>query len=266
MTNAPATLKAGEDGWTAWSGGPRPHAPNTVLEVRLRNGTVMKLTSAFARWRHDEDEPEQDIIAFRPVSAPPAVVAGKAGDWSDWPRKARDARYEINGRPEWEAPCCPFCANIIDPTSDVTIIGGEGLALAHTACLPEEAALTPAPDGVGGQDLGASAAPIPTGALADIAAERQRQVQQEGWTPEHDDTHSRGEMARAAACYSLSSVHIPITRPAYIGEAIRHCWPWDQEWWKPKGARVDLVRAAALIVAEIERLDRRQSPRHSERR
>lgn len=35
-----------------------------------------------------------------------------------------------------------------------------------------------------------------------IASERQRQIEQEGWTTEHDDTHADGEMARAAACYA----------------------------------------------------------------
>jgi len=30
---------------------------------------------------------------------------------------------------------------------------------------------------------------------------------------------------------------------------------WAREWWKPKDRRRDLIRAAALIVAEIERLD-----------
>lgn len=30
-----------------------------------------------------------------------------------------------------------------------------------------------------------------------IAAERQRQIEKEGWTPEHDDTHGAGEMAEA---------------------------------------------------------------------
>ena len=33
-------------------------------------------------------------------------------------------------------------------------------------------------------------------------------------------------------------------------------WPWNEAAWKPKDARRDLVRTAALIVAEIERLDR----------
>lgn len=36
-------------------------------------------------------------------------------------------------------------------------------------------------------------------------------------------------------------------------------WPrsWSRAWWKPKNPRRDLVRAAALLIAEIERLDRR---------
>ncbi|HHW2459226.1 TPA: AAA family ATPase [Pseudomonas aeruginosa] len=33
-------------------------------------------------------------------------------------------------------------------------------------------------------------------------------------------------------------------------------WPWDEQWWKPTSARRDLVKACALALAEIERLDR----------
>lgn len=33
-------------------------------------------------------------------------------------------------------------------------------------------------------------------------------------------------------------------------------WPWQRKWWKPKDPRRDLVRAGALIIAEIERIDR----------
>lgn len=35
-------------------------------------------------------------------------------------------------------------------------------------------------------------------------------------------------------------------------------WPlsWAKSWLKPKDRRRDLIRAAALIIAEIERLDR----------
>ena len=42
-----------------------------------------------------------------------------------------------------------------------------------------------------------------TSGIEAIAAERQRQIEAEGWTPGHDDTHDRGELARAAACYAL---------------------------------------------------------------
>jgi hypothetical protein len=89
-------------------------------------------------------------------------------------------------------------------------------------------------------------------ALADIAAERRRQMEVEGWTPEHDDAHSDGQMAVAAASYAMHA-HQPerikrITAPMY--------WPWAYEWFKPSTARRDLVKAGALIAAEIERLDR----------
>lgn len=36
------------------------------------------------------------------------------------------------------------------------------------------------------------------GVIAEIAAERKRQIEAEGWTPEHDDAHDKGELARAA--------------------------------------------------------------------
>jgi len=85
-------------------------------------------------------------------------------------------------------------------------------------------------------------------ALEDIAAERNRQVVEEGWAVSHDDEHADGELAEAAACYCMSHRDSEYSPPAW--------WPWSASWWKPKGRRRDLVRAAALIVAEIERLDR----------
>jgi len=81
--------------------------------------------------------------------------------------------------------------------------------------------------------------------IADVQYERERQKQIEGWTPEHDAQHADGELAKAAACYALAT--------AKINGCVM--WPWDWSWWKPKTRRRDLVRAAALIIAEIERLD-----------
>lgn len=95
-------------------------------------------------------------------------------------------------------------------------------------------------------------------ALDDITAERERQIEVEGWTHAHDDAHTEGEMANAAACYAAAG---RTSRNAYTGnvkdEIHNRFWPWSRKWWKPTGgARRCLVKAGALIVAEIERLDR----------
>jgi hypothetical protein len=79
-------------------------------------------------------------------------------------------------------------------------------------------------------------------------AERFRQVEGEGWAPDHDDNHSHGELAAAGATYAL---HAGTQSPN-----MPHEWPWSSDWWKPQGFRRDLVRAAALILAEGDRFDR----------
>lgn len=91
-----------------------------------------------------------------------------------------------------------------------------------------------------------------TAALSDVATERQRQVEQEGYSTEHDDEHRQGEMAVAASCYALQA-HDPERLKKITGP---QNWPWDYAWWKPSTPRRDLIKAAALILAEIERLDR----------
>ena len=99
--------------------------------------------------------------------------------------------------------------------------------------------------------------------IEEIAAERKRQVEVEGWTAEHDGRHHpSGELARAAALYASHAGERFAWSPAEYQawtpdpDADETPWPWDIEWWKPKNPRRDLIRAAALIVAEIDRLDR----------
>ncbi|MBG6957853.1 hypothetical protein I5J15_20305 [Pseudomonas aeruginosa] len=91
-------------------------------------------------------------------------------------------------------------------------------------------------------------------AWLDVQAERRRQITAEGWTPEHDDEHSHGQMARASACYALAGSSAPNDGTAAL--LVSLAWPWDEQWWKPSTARRDLVKACALALAEIERLDR----------
>ena len=82
-------------------------------------------------------------------------------------------------------------------------------------------------------------------AARDVLAERRRQVEVEGWTTGHDDQHVDGDLAVVAACYAISG-----------GDEPPPMWPWDPSWWKPEGDRRNLVKAASLIIAEIERRDR----------
>lgn len=87
-------------------------------------------------------------------------------------------------------------------------------------------------------------------AILDVIAERQRQQSVEGWMPEHDDEHCNGELAMAAVCYINETGTVNRNGGKPWG------WPWDASWWKPKTRRRNLVKAGALILAEIERLDR----------
>ncbi len=88
-----------------------------------------------------------------------------------------------------------------------------------------------------------------------IAKERERQIDQEDWTPEHDDEHGDGSLALAAATYAMHGAGIPLQH--LNNSPVPAMWPWDAKWWKPKDPIRDLVRAGALIAAEIDRLQRR---------
>lgn len=96
-------------------------------------------------------------------------------------------------------------------------------------------------------------------ATDDVLAERQRQQSAEGWTPEHDDAYRNDELLKAAVCYAwprwpfFSDDTFDAHAAGYWHPRL---WPWAQKWWKPCGKRRNLVKAAALLLAEIERIDR----------
>lgn len=101
--------------------------------------------------------------------------------------------------------------------------------------------------------------PSPPDVIGEIAAERVGQIEREGYSLEHDDAHNDGELARAAAVYAEYAMDDGKHRSAKRYEAAKRApgaWPWEAIYFKPKTRRRDLIRAAALIVAEIERLDR----------
>jgi len=97
-------------------------------------------------------------------------------------------------------------------------------------------------------------------AIQDVFNERQRQKIVEGYTTERDDNYTHNEMTSAAVGYAQHVVRRGWVHSSHIenyqSEACPSIWPWDEKYWKPKSPREDLVRAAALIIAEIERIDR----------
>lgn len=94
-----------------------------------------------------------------------------------------------------------------------------------------------------------------------IAAERQRQMDVEGWTPKHDDEHNAMELSRAAESYLRATKSMVLYSAEFskVSNTAPVCWPasWDESWWKPSEDPIrNLVKAGALIAAEIDRLQR----------
>jgi len=85
--------------------------------------------------------------------------------------------------------------------------------------------------------------------IDDIRKERRRQIEEEGFRAEHDNRHTKGILARAGGCYASRAFW---DDPHRI--PLHEDWPWSKKRWKPKNPRRDLIRAAALIVAELEKL------------
>lgn len=86
-----------------------------------------------------------------------------------------------------------------------------------------------------------------------IAAERKRQIEVEGWTPEHDDQHNCRELALAAVAYIEHYLAPDCPSPPWT-------YPvnWDRKWWKPSpDPQRDIVKACALLAAELDRLQRK---------
>lgn len=96
-------------------------------------------------------------------------------------------------------------------------------------------------------------APLSSGADL-IAAERRRQIEAEGWTAEHDSQHTDGELADAAGSYA----HWAALSIRFGEDSMRQrppiAWPWETSWFKPTTPIRDLVKAGALIAAEIDRI------------
>lgn len=103
-----------------------------------------------------------------------------------------------------------------------------------------------------------------------IAAERQRQYRPqstggEGYNETHDDLHTDGQFADAAACYAdmaasvVRGAHPEEVQELYLSGAHGLVWPWEEVDFRPGTPIQMLVKAGALIAAEIDRLQRNKA-------
>lgn len=98
-----------------------------------------------------------------------------------------------------------------------------------------------------------------TTGIDQIVDERRRQMLSEGFTAAHDDQWEHGELSAAALSYI--EVAAEQAAPHFPGEnrpwETRTDWPWISECWNPSDDPVrNLVKAGALIAAEVDRLQR----------
>jgi len=96
-------------------------------------------------------------------------------------------------------------------------------------------------------DADAMADPMRSGAFM-IVDERRRQIYGEGYTEQHDDQHTNGELGRAASAYIYANNF-------QLGIRL---WPFERGIFRPTTTIKNLVKAGALIAAEIDRLKRAQ--------
>ena len=87
-----------------------------------------------------------------------------------------------------------------------------------------------------------------------IADERKRQIEVEGWTSKHDDQHCDDTLVVAGICYAA---HVANSLRGATPDKLPPQWPWEARWWKPEDNVRTLVKAGALIAAQIDRLQRR---------
>lgn len=94
-----------------------------------------------------------------------------------------------------------------------------------------------------------------TGAgLADVVAERIAQIEANGFTLAHDEGHHPAQLAAGAASYLNTGID-QLNGIEHDPQDPADTWPWEREAWRPGDARTNIVKALAIGLAVLDRLD-----------
>lgn len=95
-------------------------------------------------------------------------------------------------------------------------------------------------------------------AFDDVLAERRRQINELGYTPDHDDDHVCGEISAYAAVYAMppAARDWDASNTGYGSTFREALTPINWKVPEDKDRREELVNATAMLIAEIERIDR----------
>lgn len=225
---------------------------SVVCKVQAINSAAGELAFLASAPYADQNKPYTDAELIR---------ASRAYEASVGPQEAKGSFF-IAGA-EFMRQRLAASGSTQTPASALSVAANGFISIAHDP-KPTQLANTPLTNLASQEDPG-NLLHISQGAW-DVLRERHRQIQGEGWSTEHDDEHTEGELSYAAAGYaSLASDHIQaiatgIDDQLTLDDNISPptgTTPWPADWqFKPCSPRRALVKSAALAMAELDRIDR----------
>lgn len=98
-------------------------------------------------------------------------------------------------------------------------------------------------------------------ALSRLLRERIEQVERHGYTRSHDADHQEGEIGLGALAYLCAGLAVELgdgfdeaaARQAACLDSAANVWPWPRELFRPHDYETCLVKAGAMILAELDR-------------
>lgn len=89
-----------------------------------------------------------------------------------------------------------------------------------------------------------------------VLRERVDQVERHGYSPQHDDGHGNGDIGRGAIAYALAALAYANDDDAELFVQAERNWPWDQAGFHPSDEVLCHIKAAAMHIAEADRVIR----------